>query len=194
MKKIFLFLTAGIIPMVAIMTATYAQHSKLGFEYYAQNASPARPIKDLNSFKMLINAVSDAVPADNSVAGTETISKKALKNFKASFGNQEAATWYQLPNGFVAHFTVNNIANRSYYDKNGNWLYSTRYYDEKSLPADIRKIVRSTYYDFAITGVQEIKVEEKIIFLVHVKDEASLKTIRVCEGDMQEIESFKNSL
>ena len=194
MKKIFVFLTAGFIPVVTMFFAADAQNSKLGFEYYAKNEKQAFAIKDLNYFKVLIDTVTDAAPGNKAVADMATISKKAIRNFKAEFGKADATKWYQLSNGFAAHFTVNNIQNRSYYDQKGNWLYSTQYYDEKKLPADIRKIVKSTYYDFSISGVQEIRVADKIIYLVHIKDETNLKTIRVCDGDMQELATYKNSL
>ncbi len=194
MKKIFVFLTAGFIPIVTMFFSADAQSSKLGFEYYAKNDGQSFKIKDLNYFKILIDTVTEAAPSNNAVADLSAISKKAIKNFKVAFGKTEAVTWHQLSNGFTAHFMVNNILNRSYYDKKGNWLYSMQCYDEKKLPADVRKIVKSTYYDYSIFGVQEIRVDDKIIYLVHLKDEAGFKTIRVCEGEMQELESLKNNL
>jgi hypothetical protein len=194
MKKIFLFLTAAFIPLLVIQSSTNAQNSKLGFDY-AKNSKKAFVITDPGYFKTFIDTVTDAGTANNVATDIKTISTRAIKNFNAEFGKTVASKWFKLLNGFVAHFTVDNILNRSYYDKRGNWLYSTQYYyDEKKLPKEVRAIVKSTYYDYSISGIQEIHVEDKIVFLVSVKDETSWKKIRVCDGEMQELATYKNGL
>ena len=56
-----------------------------------------------------------------------------------------------------------------------------RNYDEKKLPPEIRAQVKRVYYDFAITGVQEIRVGDKLVYLVYMRDESVCQTVRVTE-------------
>jgi hypothetical protein len=41
------------------------------------------------------------------------------------------------------------------YGKHGYWLYTIRRYDEKNLPADVRALVKSTYYDYTFLHIDK---------------------------------------
>jgi hypothetical protein len=79
---------------------------------------------------------------------------------------------------------------RVFYDKKGYWDATIKYYDEKKLPPDVRAIVKSTYYDYSITSVQEIQKGNKIVYLVHMQDATTLKSVKVCDGEMEVIAEF----
>ncbi|HTE28931.1 MAG TPA: hypothetical protein VK666_01050, partial [Chryseolinea sp.] len=76
------------------------------------------------------------------------------------------------------------------FDKTGNWSGTTRIYNETKLPRDIRRIVKSTYYDYAIKSVSEVTAAQKLMYFVKIQDSVTLKTVRVMDGDMQVIEEF----
>jgi hypothetical protein len=193
MKKIFLAFAGGLFPVLAILNVAHAQNSK-DTVIYAQNEKKASGIKNLNPLNSADAAANGGGAANNIAADIKTISSKAIKNFKIEFGKADPVKWFKLSNGFVAYCTVNSIQNKAYYDRKGNWLYSTRYYEEKDLPKDVRAIVRSTYYDYSISGIQEIHVDDKTVYLVYVKDETTWKTLRVCNGEMEVLATFKNDL
>jgi hypothetical protein len=171
MKKIFFALLVGSLPSVAMINGAYAQNSKnvLAFNSTTFKAS-------------LANA--DAASKMETNSEMSTISIKAIKNFKSSFKEATDAQWSKIKNGYVAWFKLSGIVNRTFYDKRGNWYFTVAYYDETKLPRDVRAIVKRVYYDYTISGIQEISIEDKVIYLVTVQDEKTLKTLRVCDGDM----------
>lgn len=134
--------------------------------------------------------------AQNEVADityVNDVNQKAMRDFKKTFKAVSNEKWYSIKDGFLAEFSLNTSKNRVVYDNKGNWKFTVSYYDEKSLPAEIRAIVRPVYYDYTIARVEEVHAEGKIIYVVHVQNESSLKTLRVCEGEMDLIEDLPKS-
>ena len=189
MKKIFLSFAVGLFSLAASVNSihaqdsTHAQGSKDSI-MYAKNENPAP-------------AASTAGAGNETgitAADIKTISKKATRNFTATFTKADDVKWFALSDGFIAYCTVNGTRIRTNYDKKGNWLYSIRYYGEKKLPVDVRALVKRTYYDFSITSVQEIHIEDKIVYLVYMNDETTFQTVRVCDYEMDVYQSFPKSL
>jgi hypothetical protein len=121
------------------------------------------------------------------------VNQKATRDFKKTFKEVNNEKWYSIKNGFLAEFNLTTSKNRVVYDKKGNWKYTVIYYDEKNLPTEIRAIVKPVYYDYTISRVEEVHANDQIIYIVHVQNDASLKTLRVCEGEMNLIEDFPKS-
>jgi hypothetical protein len=62
------------------------------------------------------------------------------------------------------------------------------------MPRDVRGMVKSEYYDYTITVVEEIEERMKpLVYVVHLEDSTTLKNIRVCERDMEVIEEYKKT-
>ncbi len=173
MKKIFLAVAASaLLAIASIHTAN------------AQSVST-------NDVKL---SLAFAEPASLHNTGTATtsasINMRALKDFQKSFKNADASWYLTEDGGFVASFTEDNISNSVGYDKKGNWLYNIKRYDESKLSKDVRTEVKSTYYDFNITHVEEVQVNEQTIYIVHLEDAKNMKTLRICDGDMEEVQNF----
>ena len=126
----------------------------------------------------------------SNAAKVNEVSNKAIRDFKKTFRDAKDEKWYTLPNGYLAEFMLSNRKDAVVYDKKGNWKYTICYYDEKSLPDAVRAEVKSVYYDYSISRVEEIRVEDKIIYLVHMQNETTWKNVRVCDGEMDVIEDF----
>ena len=118
------------------------------------------------------------------------VNTKALRYFKKLYKEINNKKWYTLSNGYLAEFNANSSKNLVVYDKKGNWKFTISYYDEKNLPTEVRAIIKPVYYDYSISRVEEIHVDDKIIYLVHIQNETSLKTLRVCNGEMELMEDF----
>jgi len=195
MKKTFLILAAGFISAAAIVTTANGQQSADTGQnardtlIYAKNEKTPKAIYDVAPVNKS-NAVSGSGLENNAGENTATINKRAVKNFNAAFRSAATVKWFTIPDGFIAYCTVAGNSNKVYYDKRGNWRYTTQQYNEKKLPVEVRATVKRTYYDFSIYNVLEIRAaEDKIFYLVYIKDETSFKTIRVYDGEMDELES-----
>ncbi len=53
-------------------------------------------------------------------------------------------------------------------------------------------LVKSQYYDYTITLVEEIEVPMKpLVYVVHMEDSATLKNVRVSDREMEVLEEYK---
>jgi len=124
-----------------------------------------------------------AIHSDNAaVRATRDLWKRA--------GEQKEETWYKLPKGYLAVYTEDEVQNRYVYDKKGNWVYALLTYPEKSLPADIRGLVKSTYYDYSIGWVKEVRQGMETVYVVHVENDKEWKDLAVQDGEMQTLRTI----
>jgi hypothetical protein len=182
MKKKFLSGLAVSILALAITSGLHAQES----------GSTAK-IKTPGSVESLI--ADETAAANNRPASVlpGRINIKVVKSFGKSFGNIPDKKWYVLEDGYVVYFKVDDISMKAVYNKKGTWMHTLRFYTEKNLPFAVRDLVKRTYYDFSIFLVIEIETDNKIIYLLKMEDKNSLKTVRVIDGEINEIEHYSKS-
>jgi hypothetical protein len=140
--------------------------------------------------------VNESFGTSESFTGTDAspvvnVSFRALKDFGKRFATTNA-TWNELANGYIAEFSDYGIKTVVAYGKKGNWFYTVKRYDEKSLPAEIRSRVKSTYYDYAIIHVDEVRIPqlEETVYIVHLKDNKKYRMVRVCGDEMDVMTNF----
>lgn len=121
------------------------------------------------------------------------VSNEVIKKFTKQYGNCTSATWTKDNMGFVVWFTSNGIQNRVFLTKHGNYQGSIRYYTEKDLDAAIRHQIKSMYYDFAITAVQEVQYGSETVYLVTIADATTLKVLRVKANQLDVWEEHQKS-
>ena len=117
---------------------------------------------------------------------------KAYKNFRRSHPSVTNETW-RSNNGYsFVSFAQGDVKNKIAYTPDGRVDYSLKMYKESNLPERIRTVVKSIYYDYTISDAQELKVNSQTIFLVKVNNANAWKTIRLSNGDVEEIESYSS--
>jgi hypothetical protein len=95
---------------------------------------------------------------------------------------------------FAGTVTAQTNQTREFTDKKGHHLYSISYYGEKDLPAGVRSLVKPVYYDFAIVTVEEVKLPGKSIYFVDMQDSSTIKTVRVADGEMEEVRTLNRDI
>jgi len=169
---------AGIALLLTICVAANGQLSGSGFE----------PRGKIVFFD---RSVSKSAPG---LDATVNVNRRAVKDLERRFKNAFTENWYKVPDGFVADFALYDIRHQVAYDKKGNWLYTIRNYDETNLPADIRHLVKSTYYDYNIFLVHEIeKPSHSLTYIIHLEGKTSWINLRVFDGELEEWQKFKKS-
>jgi hypothetical protein len=129
----------------------------------------------------------DSISSEQATA----VNLKAVKNFKESYGNAKNVKWFAEQEGYLADFTEDGFLDRAFYSKKGRWQGTLKFYTEHSLPADIRDMVKRTYYDFSITLIEEVSVPDHLAYLVHLEDQTHIKIVRVSEaGEMDVLDEF----
>lgn len=116
--------------------------------------------------------------------------QKVAISFDRSYPNVDNEKWTVENGYYFATFKNGTVKNQVVYSRNGQLDYSIKTYSEQELPAAVRSIVKSVYYDYDITQAQELELNKSTIYLVKLSDSKKLKTVRVADGRMEEIESY----
>jgi hypothetical protein len=135
-----------------------------------------------------------AATANEPTTEAKNVSSKAMKNFNKAFKNVTDEKWYEMPDGYRANFTLDNIRHRLDYDKKGNWLHTIRYYDGKNLTTDVRRLVISTYLDYTITLVEEIEKPRNVIsYVIHLEGQTNWINVKVSDQEITELSKVNKS-
>jgi hypothetical protein len=122
--------------------------------------------------------------------GVESAVAKASRDFWQRVGDQKDEHWYKAPSGYEAEYADGPVKALYRYDKKGHWVYSILTYGEDRLPADVRELVRSNYYDFAIGWVKEVSEAQNLVYVVHIENNKAWKDVAVQDGEMRVLNEF----
>lgn len=115
---------------------------------------------------------------------------KALLHFKRSFADAENERWSVGPDCYRVKFTRNSIQYFVDYSKKGNWRNTIRIYDESHLPPDLRRLVKTTFFDHSILTVTELHYQKTLAYFIKIQYKGSTKTVRVIGQEMEVVEEF----
>jgi len=132
---------------------------------------------------------------------TGDVNEKVLQSFRSGFPHAEEVSWEELPKSYVVNFTDDMVRTKIIYQKNGEFVSSTRYYTEHTLPSYLRLLIKKEYPGKEIFGVTEISAvtdeENHIETLYYIKltDARHWITIRMeSDGTITEKEKLNRSL
>ncbi len=128
--------------------------------------------------------------AASSHAALSKANSKAQNNFRKNFADGPDVKWFTEKETISASMNRDNKHTTVVYDKKGRWLRTMSNYDESKLPKDVRRTVKSVYYDYNITLVQEIKEGQITFYVIHLEDKTSYKQVAVYEGEITILNEF----
>jgi hypothetical protein len=174
----------NILPVIAL--CIFSQGS------FSQNIQPGVSPEDQPNL-LASNSTAKKSPHEGS-AYLNDINTKAIRHFKLLFKTVTDDRWYTMHDEYRVNFTVKDIRCRADYDMNGKWLHTIRYYEEKKLPVEVRRVVVSSYLDYIIRTVEEIESPKNdIIYVIHLEGQTDWINIRVCDYKINELEKIKKS-
>ena len=181
MKKAFVYGVTGLVLPWLITSISYSQNSA---NVAKLKISPSIE-KIIPTSKQLDTAGSTEFNFRNE------ISSNAVRNFMKDYKSVTNAKWSKLPHGYsVVTFTVDSIRSRIVYDRRGHCENTVRYYFENRLPPAVRHLVKSTYYDFNIYHIIEPTLNGVTSYLVKMEGKTTWKTVKVVDGEMEEVEEY----
>jgi len=143
-----------------------------------------------NSANAQTQTLDKAVLLNSYAIHTDNAAVRATRDLWKRVGDQKEEAWYKLPKGYLAVYTEGDAQNRYVYDKKGNWIYALLTYPESGLPEEVRRIVKSTYYDYSIGWAKEVRQAELTVYVVHVESDKEWREIAVRDGEMQTLKSI----
>ena len=179
MKTILIKLSIGFASIAALSNCVSAQNSAgpVAFTDTKTFKSSIRSLAVLENLRSAVSYIPDA----------KDIQSKAAKDFQIRFRNVSNAVWFSGPNGFVSYFIQDGYGNRVIYDKKGRWKYSLILYGENKLPREVRALIKSTYFDLAITQVEEVRTIDGIGYVVNLEDKSNIKILKINNSGEMEI-------
>ncbi len=181
MKKLLWAVAGGCLSVVAIT------------EYASAQDMDATKLLTVNSQVNFGSPGRNLAPENATVRKNGPVSNRAVRDFKKSYPDVKNVSWAEVEDGFIAHFDLDGEKTKVAYDSRGNWQYLLRERHESTMPTDIRAQVRSTYYDYSISQVQELELPNQTIYLVLVEDSKSWKRLRIGDGEMELIGDYKKN-
>jgi hypothetical protein len=127
------------------------------------------------------------------VVDASEVNVRAFRDFNRGFANAQEVSWVQGQNGTSVYFTHRGIKMRSTYDRSGRREYTLKYYTESSMPATLRHLVKSHYYDFSIDQVTEINRNEATYYLVKMQNAQEHLTVKVFDGEIAPFERISKA-
>jgi hypothetical protein len=146
-------------------------------------AVQSTPSTDAAVFAQTNKALSNPIPINN-------INAKVLRSFHDSYGEVPDTKWFKADDGFGVMFKHNRMSKTIYYKLNGSVDAEIFYYSEDQLPRQERDLVKSHFYDYAITYVTEVHKNGATAFYVKVEDASNIKTIKIVEEEWEVTENL----
>ena len=123
-------------------------------------------------------------------ATSSNVSAKVTKAFGEVFKNATHLRWYEIDKRFVVKFILDDQENRALFTGKGQLIYHISYGTEKHLPADVRSLVKSNYYDQSINRVLKINQDKRNIWVISLEDAKQYVMVRVEDMELEETQRF----
>ena len=115
---------------------------------------------------------------------------RASRDFWSRVGDQKDEQWYKASAGYEAAYTEGPVKAFYWYDKKGHWVYSILTYGENKMPEDVRALVKSTWYDYDINWVKEVREAQNTVYVVHIENARNWKEVAVQDGETRMLKEF----
>ncbi len=119
-----------------------------------------------------------------------TPQEKVIKDFTAQFSLAPSVSISD--NGFIASSMIDGHQVSSAYNKKGSRVYTITRYPAGNLDKNIIDVVKGSYNKYFITSME--KVEQPgfdAVYMVHLTNSNSIKTVRVTGNDVELLQNFK---
>jgi hypothetical protein len=153
---------------------------------YAQTDNNSLAVTDVKSghIEMVL-----PVPAGKNAV---VISKDAQRGFSSRYKGITAMDTYPLKDkSILFRFYSNGKLYKAFFSKSGVWLHTVCSYEEAGLPREVRSLVKRTYYDLAITFVDEVETPgADPVYRVQLQDDKKIVIVKVCGDEMEVDQTF----
>lgn len=164
-----------VIAFMAITAASYAQIA-------------------MNNYRRFVFGEGDRFLSGSVSGSSASVNKKAEMHFNKAYSKASGAEWSTLKdNTLLCRFSMHDILYRAFYTKNGKWLATVSGYDGAHLSREVYNQVKRIYYDARIVFVNQIdQLDSKPVYVIELRDEKSIKKVRVQGDDIDELSEFTN--
>jgi hypothetical protein len=118
---------------------------------------------------------------------------KLLQRFSQTFPNAKNIIWRDDTNGYFVSFIQSGDYNKAFYNKDGEFVYSLKYYNGDKLPTNIIMTLNDKFKQAKILGVTEVTTQNKTVYDVKLSKVGKLYCLDILsDGTIAKQESFIN--
>jgi len=116
---------------------------------------------------------------------------KLVASFNQMFPNAKNVKWRDDKDGYFVSFTQNEIFDKAFYNKNGDFVYSLKYFNGDELPVNIRMIVNKKFGESSIIGVTEVTTQDNLMYDIKLSKGTKLYCLDIlADGTVEKQERF----
>lgn len=127
------------------------------------------------------------------VTAIARVNRDVSDAFKKAFPDAKKLRWYAFNRDYIAKFISDDMSHSALFKKNGYLKYDISYGSERNLPEEIRNRVQSTYQDFKIDRVANVKESGRNIWVINLESLRNYVMVRVEEEEMEEVKRVNKS-
>jgi len=99
-----------------------------------------------------------------------------------------------MQNTYEARFKQSEIVTRAAYDREGNLVRTTRYYQEENLPINILTKLKKKYEGKTVFGVTESVTQDEVAYYVTLQDEKNWYIVKADNwGSLELTKKYKKA-
>jgi hypothetical protein len=127
------------------------------------------------------NTISSNIPLNE-------INSHAWRNFHRLFPTGSGGeSWFHSDQGYEVSFILNGSYYQAFFEQRGGYRYSLHHYAGKEIPRGPGDQIKRKYPDYQLNIVTEITDGEKTVYLVRLVSPTNIKTISLCDDEIQVI-------
>ena len=119
------------------------------------------------------------------------VKAKVMRSFTDLFGDAADVKWSTANGQYFASFTQDGKQRKALFSNGGALINCFKYGAESDLPADVRKLVKSNYVDYTISGVTELTTRDWKAWVVNLMDKNNLVIACVYDGNLEELHQYQ---
>jgi hypothetical protein len=135
--------------------------------------------KEFSESILYWSALESRVASGILISDAKAVKARAVYDFQIRFNDASQVQWYSDHNGYTSYFKKDGYNDRAFYNKNGRWMFSVIYKHENQLPKDIRAAIKSVYYDWNMTMVEEVQSMEGKGYIIYLEDKSTIRILKV---------------
>jgi len=117
------------------------------------------------------------------------VNMQAARHFKKKFSQADDEKWTKLNTGYLATYFEHSVATLVYYDTRGKFLYGVKHFNETTVPADLRQMIRRQFEGYTIIGMNEIITEDNSYYLPYIERYRLQKRLGIDDQGMIELDN-----
>ena len=128
--------------------------------------------------------------AATNTGSKELVQEKIEKDFSTQFAS--TPTIASANDGYIGTAVIDGHEVSAAYNTKGNRIYSIVRYTPDNLAKDIVDVVKTKYDKYYITSMEKVEAPGfKPVFIVHLTNSNTIKTVRVVGDATELIQNFK---